>query len=125
MPQTVGAASPNTTPTCGVPPPSRHKSSAMENLPTPPSDDAKLPVEAGPDAPWIDAPDGWTTSSQESGSLRPGDYCFLPSRQAFVRAIAVTHLKGSEPTVFVDLSDGHTLCLHPTERIFTRTSRLG
>lgn len=75
------------------------------------------------DAPWLEDAESWSTFSTPAKTLRPGMFCFVPSRQCFLRIAAVTHLTGDEPLVFVDLSDGRTLALHPAEPVYVRTPR--
>lgn len=79
-------------------------------------DDGTRPVEA----PWLDDPAAWSIRQVSASTLRPGSYCFAPSRHAFVRVVACTQLRGQEPLVFVDLADGRTLSLAAADEVFVR-----
>lgn len=82
-----------------------------------PSDDT-----AALEAPWLATPAEWSIRCSEAASLRPGVFCFAPSRQAFLRVTAVTHLKGQNDLIFIDLSDGRSLKLSPSDEVFIRTT---
>jgi hypothetical protein len=74
------------------------------------------------DAPWLHDPSAWSIRRAEASTLRPGVFCFAPSRQTFLRVVAVTHLRGPDAPIFVDLSDGRSLKLAPADEVFIRTA---
>ena len=99
----------------------------MEN----PQPHTPLPAKPGPEnvavsdsptleAPWLESPTEWSIRRSDASSLRPGVFCFAPSRQAFLRVVAVTHLRGQDDLIFVDLSDGRSLKLTPSDEVFVR-----
>ena len=86
----------------------------VENLsPRTPSDPPPKPVPSEDiqsiEAPWLNNATEWSIRRSEAQSLRPGVFCFAPSRQAFLRVVAVTHLRGHDDLIFIDLSDGRSL----------------
>jgi hypothetical protein len=74
------------------------------------------------EAPWLDNSTEWSIRRSEASSLRPGVFCFAPSRQAFLRVVAVTHLRGHDDLIFIDLSDGRSLKLSPSDEVFIRAT---